>query len=198
MSRRRALRESLGFFGRLAGEFAQGSREAQDLEEEWNPLEPSRGRLRPPGAVEEPLFNVLCTKCDECIKACPEDVLFRAPDSHGEAAGTPIFTPKRKACFLCSDLHCISACGEGALVRPVKMTDIAIGKARIDPSACRAYEGENCHYYVDMCPFPGDAITMLGERPVIKVLECVGCGLCEYYCFRETGRKAIETLPPPE
>lgn len=199
ISRRRMFREGMSLIGRVFNEFAEGAKDS-DVdrgEVDWNPLEPSRGVLRPPGAVEEELFMSLCTKCDECINACPEDVLFRAPESFGDVAGTPTFIPTRKACFLCSELHCIPVCEPKALRMPSSVGEINIGKARLDPSKCRAYEGEDCDWCFQLCPLSGTAIVMLGERPAIKVLECVGCGLCEYYCRREAGRPAIEILPPP-
>lgn len=189
------MREGLGLLGRIVGEFAEAAREAAAWDEP-DPLEPKRGLLRPPGAVAGDLFETLCTRCDDCIMACPEDVLFRVPDEYGAAGGTPTFNPSRKACFLCSDLHCIEACKEGALEAPLSIKEINIGKARLDPSRCIAYEGMSCRVCVDMCPLSGEAMTVLGERPVIKALDCVGCGLCQYYCEREIGRRAIEILPP--
>lgn len=198
-NRRDALREGVGFFGRVVGEFVQGQREVTRktvTEEPRNPLEPKRGLLRPPGAVEEKRFVELCSKCDECIKACPENTLFRVSASYGEAEGTPMFSPKRKPCYLCSELHCISVCDTGALVKPDKISDLSMGKARLDSSKCIAYEDGECRYCIDFCPLSGVAIIDLGGKPLIKALDCVGCGLCESNCRLKAGRTAIETLAP--
>ena len=118
VNRRKLFREGFNFLGKVALEFNDAVN--SDPEDEWNPLEPMRGLLRPPGAVAEEKFLELCTKCDDCIKACPENTLFRAPEAEGkvegEAVGTPTFRPARKPCFLCTDLYCINACQTGALV----------------------------------------------------------------------------------
>ena len=35
--------------------------------------------LRPPGAISEKQFLQSCSRCDECIHACPKDAIVRAP-----------------------------------------------------------------------------------------------------------------------
>lgn len=197
VNRRRLFKEGVSFFGKVTGEFLAAADEARAIlaEEVENLLEPDRALLRPPGAVSEAEFTKLCTSCDDCIKACPEDVLFRADAPFGDKVGTPTFDPKRKACFLCADLHCIVACETGALVKPAHISELAMGKARIDFSLCLAQKGDECQYCLDFCPLTGTAIVKLGETPFIKAAECVGCGLCEYYCRQKTGVNAITTFP---
>jgi ferredoxin-type protein NapG len=199
VSRRQLFSASAGLFGELLGEFVGAAEETRSLMQEERRdhiLDPSRGLLRPPGAIPESAFRRLCDKCDDCIKACPEDVLFRAPAAFGDDEGSPMFDPARKACFLCSEFHCIAACGDkGALVMPTSVTRLAMGKARIDPARCVAHEGVSCEACVRSCPLPTPAIALLGSFPLIKALECVGCGMCEAACRRDTGRNAIVTLP---
>ncbi len=198
VNRRQMFGQSAGFLGELVGQFIGAVEEtkanlAEGVNEPYS-LDPSRGLLRPPGAVGENDFRRLCDSCDACIKACPEDVLFRAPAGSVDDAGRPIFDPSRKACFVCSELHCIGACDRGALVRPESVMRLAMGKARIDPSVCVAHEGVACSACAASCPLPEPAIVMLGEFPLVKALECVGCGLCEETCHTATGRRAIVTL----
>ncbi|MBP1773199.1 MAG: hypothetical protein H6P99_2362, partial [Holophagaceae bacterium] len=35
--------------------------------------------LRPPGALEELEFLTKCTRCDKCVRACPENAILKAP-----------------------------------------------------------------------------------------------------------------------
>lgn len=198
--RRGLFRDGASFLGRIAGEFMAAADEARQLVNEPAApsapgLDPARGLLRPPGALAEREFLTACTRCDACIKACPEDVLFRAPERLGEkVAGTPTFNPPVKACFLCTPLHCIEACADGALLPPERPEALSMGKARIDPARCRAHQGEECRWCVDFCPYSGRAIVALGGIPVVRPTECVGCGLCEYACWQRAGRDAITTL----
>jgi len=198
VSRRRLFREGASFFGRVVGEFVEAKRGVEEEPPaEESLLEPKRGPLRPPGAVKEFFFNSFCDRCDECIRACPEKVLFLAPPEAGLAQGTPVFDPKRKPCFLCAELHCIKSCPTRALVMVDRVEDLAMGVARLDANRCRAYHGETCSYCIDLCPLKGRAIISLGGRPLIRAPECVGCGLCEYHCHHDAGRGAIVTLAPP-
>lgn len=198
IDRRELFREGFNFLGKVAGEFAAAAKvEPEEIDTgNWNPLEPKRGLLRPPGAVEEVYFLSLCDKCDDCIKACPENVLFRAPENCGAATGTPMFKPSRKPCYLCDELHCIKACECSALKMPPLIKNLSMGVARIDSSKCVAYEGKSCNYCIAFCPLTGEAIIEVGGRPLIIADECVGCGQCEYHCFQDAGRRAITTLAP--
>jgi MauM/NapG family ferredoxin protein len=197
VDRRELFKESAGFLGRLAGEiFAAASETKKMIASVGQEPESvtARGRMRPPGAVPEATFLSRCTRCDDCISACPEDVLFRAPTPFGaEVAGTPLFDPRRKSCFLCADLYCITACKENALVMPTGISQVAIGKARIVTHLCYAHLGGECQVCFDNCPLTGSAIQLFGDRPVIMPAECVGCGLCESACREKTGANAIIT-----
>jgi len=198
INRRGLFREGFNFLGKVAGEFAAAVNVEQEEagKGQWNPLEPKRGLLRPPGAIEEVYFLSLCDKCDECIKACPENVLFRAPENLGRAAGTPMFRPASKPCFLCDEFYCIKACDRSALKMAPRVKDFSMGVARLDSSKCLAHEGKSCNYCIVFCPLSGEAIIEAGGWPLIIADECVGCGQCEYHCIEDTGRRAITTLAP--
>lgn len=197
VNRRGLFRSGAQFFEKIAGEFIAAAEDEQDGGQigDIYRVDPKRDLLYPPGAGNARKFNSLCTKCDDCIKACPEGVLFHAPSSSGEESGLPVFDPARKACFLCLDLYCIAACKEGALVMPENISFLKIGRARIDPARCLAQTGGDCSVCFDFCPLQGDAINKLGGIPVIEASRCVGCGLCEYYCKEKTGANAIATIP---
>ncbi len=147
---------------------------------------------RPPGAVDEITFTALCTRCDACLKACPVGAIVHADAIFGKAAGTPVIEPKRKACVMCDDLPCVSACvAEGVRVLhpslPVKMAT-----ARIIKPSCLAYRGTACDECVKACPVDG-AIELRGGVPVIHENTCTGCGLCQQVC--PAPRNAIAVVP---
>src|SRR5690606_36871456 len=93
---------------------------------------------RPPGAVDEVSFLSGCTRCNECISACPAGAIVHAPARFREAAGTPMIDPSAAACVMCEDTPCITACKPGVLRadQPLKM-----GVAYIQTMACLAYTG---------------------------------------------------------
>ncbi|NNE43989.1 MAG: 4Fe-4S dicluster domain-containing protein, partial [Gemmatimonadetes bacterium] len=105
--------------------------------------------LRPPGAIDEPLFMEKCTACDRCIDACPHDVLFRAGPRFRAAAGTPTFDPALAACVLCEDMPCVTACDTGALIPEI---GFQMGTALIDTQQCLAHQGTFCSVCYERCP----------------------------------------------
>ncbi|MCE1229542.1 MAG: 4Fe-4S dicluster domain-containing protein [Firmicutes bacterium] len=167
------------------------------------------GLLRPPGALEEFEFLTACTRCDKCIRACPQDTLQRATGSARFAVGTPYLEPRLMPCYLCTELPCIPACPEGALVWPrrtIKGVEVEgpaavrLGFAAVDPGLCLTWPSEEdpaeaCRTCVDRCPYPGEAIRMVDDpeggpaHPVVDEEVCTGCGLCEYGC--PTAKPAI-------
>ncbi|GJQ23048.1 MAG: 4Fe-4S dicluster domain-containing protein [Planctomycetia bacterium] len=143
---------------------------------------PKGDYLRPPGAVEETEFLSLCTRCDECIKACPAKAIKRYHGLMDVSIGTPVIMPRENPCVLCNGLLCITACKEGAL-KPVDHADkVKMGIARINESRCLAWGGQDCQLCYIKCPLQGDAIFLEDGKPVINEDKCVGCGVCEYAC----------------
>jgi ferredoxin-type protein NapG len=152
------------------------------------------GFFRPPGVVEEALFLSLCTRCDDCIKACPHHSIKRAGKDYGSAAGTPIIIPKEKPCYLCDDFPCIKSCTQRAL-KPIKSKEeVQMGVAVINISRCLAYADQPCKACVIKCPLTGKAITYDNFKPTIHEDACVGCGVCEHVCKTVNDLCAIKTI----
>ena len=159
-------------------------------------------QLRPPGALDEFAFLTACTRCDKCIEACPQDSLVKAGPSAGLGLHAPVLEPRRMACFLCTDLPCVTACPEGALVWPKRRLEdgtelegpraVKIGTARVKEKLCLTYarderEAVPCTTCVDRCPYPGEAIRMVSaeggpDHPEVIEDICTGCGLCTFGC----------------
>lgn len=139
-------------------------------------------RLRPPGAVPEPDFLRLCTRCDDCIAACPAACIVRVPEGEADA-GTPVIVPDSRACVMCAELSCTHVCPEQAL-RPLSdPAELRIGIAFLDEAVCYAYNGSFCNTCVTLCPTEPKAILLnQRQRPVVDTSPCTGCGLCEERC----------------
>jgi len=158
--------------------------------------------LRPPGALDELAFLTSCTRCDKCIPACPENSILKATAGKGLSMGTPYLIPRSMPCFLCTELPCVKACPEGALVWPrLKIGEqeiegpraVRMGTAFVKESLCLTYpDGERsaqaCRACVDRCPYPGEAIRLSvpeeGQmpHPIVESSACTGCGLCVFGC----------------
>jgi ferredoxin-type protein NapG len=143
--------------------------------------------LRPPGAVGEAIFLERCTKCSDCMKACPHESIVIHQD------GTPVIYPDQMPCYLCDDTPCIAACATEALLPVGSVTEARMGVAVINHRLCTA--GQGCHACVSKCPT--DALTMDfdAQRLVVAVERCVGCGMCEHVCRTVNDHIAIRVTP---
>ncbi len=134
--------------------------------------------FRPPGAVDEPTFLAECTRCDECVRACPHDAIIHAPSRLREIEGTPIIDPDRQPCLLCDDLPCVSACEPDVLSRAVP---VMMGTAQIRSQTCLAWNSSTCTVCSEQCPVEG-AIVIEEGKPRVVEETCTGCGVCRYVC----------------
>ena len=160
--------------------------------------------LRPPGAVDEFEFLTKCTRCDLCMRACPENAINVAPPSAGLALKTPFIDPRSVPCFLCTKLPCVAACEEGALLWPRRTlaggtviegpAASQMGTARVKPGLCVTWDTADrdaraCRICVDRCPYPEEAIRIAPARedsavghPMVDPAVCTGCGICVFAC----------------
>jgi ferredoxin-type protein NapG len=168
----------------------------------------SRGRAlapRPPGARDEADFVATCTKCGQCVEACPYDTLKLATAGSDVAIGTPSFEPREVPCYMCEDTPCIEACPTGSLVQGTAIEDARMGLAVLsDQENCIAFQGLRCEVCYRACPLLGKALTLEFEPqertgkhafflPVVHSEACTGCGVCEHACILEEA--AIKVLP---
>ena len=160
--------------------------------------EPSQP-LRPPGAVDELTFKGLCTRCGNCIRSCPHDIIRRDTGQYGfTGILTPVLTFNENYCR--EDCNrCTLVCPSGALVSVTldNKPDIQIGMARVDMNLCLLGEDHECSACMRWCPY--NAIRYIFSEaeymlvPVIDAAKCNGCGACEVAC-PTSPRKAIKIL----
>ncbi len=191
--RRNLLRQGVHFFAKPAVDKVQGK--IDGINKVMDKITKRVPLLRPPGAISERQFLQACSHCDECIHACPKDAILRAPKKMGFLVfNTPYIDPLRNPCVMCTDLPCISACPDEALLPVQNLTDVNMGYAILDKKKCQAYGDTFCQQCVIDCPVPG-AIYQVDDKPIIDKNICTGCGVCMRSCSTVNIPLAIKIKP---
>jgi ferredoxin-type protein NapG len=136
--------------------------------------------LRPPGALDEKEFADKCSRCGECVRACPVQCI--QIDSTGEYGnGLPYIDTSTMSCVMCDELACMARCPSGALL-PTPRDQIDMGTALVRESMCLRTAGQECTICIDHCPVGEAALGLVDGR--VRVIEdgCTGCGRCEHEC----------------
>lgn len=134
-----------------------------------------KGPLRPPWALVETEFLHACTRCGECARACPTQVISERD------AGYPVMNFTAGECTFCGD--CVTACTKGALKRqegqkpwPAKAVigEQCLAHQRIECRVC----GEQCEARAIRFPLKDGGIA----APDLDSALCSGCGACVAPC----------------
>lgn len=143
----------------------------------------------PPGAWSARHFARLCTACQLCVSACPNNVL--RPSTELARLMQPELSYERgycrPECTRCSDV-----CPAGA-IRPITIEDKSstrIGHAVwIRKNCIPLTDGVECGNCARHCPsgailmVPSDNGNPNSVRiPVVNAERCIGCGACENLC----------------
>lgn len=186
LGRRRFLKESVFSVAKAAQEYVK-HRNAPPTEKKDAPtFRPDW--LRPPGAVEETPFLERCTRCGDCVKACPYGSITLS-----RRDGTPEIFSDQRPCYLCEDFPCVSACGTEALLPVEGRDDVAMGVAHVSHRDCTASQG--CNACVSQCPLNALGMDFQSFRLLVHEDRCVGCGICEWTCKTVNDRIAIKVSP---
>ena len=148
--------------------------------------------LRPPWALPESDFASRCTRCDACVRACPEQVLVRGGD------GLPRCVATSGDCTFCGE--CLSRCEPQALFRgevgaPPWAMVAAIG------TDCLAARGVECRVCGEACPEGAIRFHLQRggvARPVLDAGRCTGCGACIGPCPTRAIAMQSDTIIPTE
>jgi len=133
---------------------------------------------RPPWSIAEAAFQHACTRCGDCIRACPEHILV--PES---AHGFPMVDFRLGACTFCQ--LCLESCSHLALIpsnEPWQCLPHIV-------ASCLPKQQVICTTCAEQCD--EDAITfpaLLGAvaLPQIDANRCTGCGACVSPCPSES------------
>ncbi len=148
--------------------------------------------LRPPGARDEQEFLNVCSRCGNCVHACPVQAIHLDHSAH-RAGGVPYVDPDSSACVMCDELSCMNQCPSSALML-VPREAIDMGTAVWNESLClRTTVGEQCTMCVDHCPVGTLALEVVDNRIAVHEDHCTGCGSCQNNC--PTHPKSIVVNP---
>ncbi|GAB3553782.1 ferredoxin-type protein NapF [Noviherbaspirillum agri] len=134
-----------------------------------------KGPLRPPWALVENDFLHACTRCGECVKACPTQVI----SAHD--AGYPSMNFTAGECTFCG--ACVDACKSSALKRvegqPPWKAQATLGEQ------CLAQRKIECRICADQCETRAIRFTLRPGGiaiPAVDSSACTGCGACVAPC----------------
>jgi ferredoxin-type protein NapF len=126
---------------------------------------------RPPWSGED--FTAQCVRCDACLDACPEQVLYRG------GGGYPEIRFDEQGCTLCG--ACVEVCEA-----PVFDTARPAFPWHAEVQAhCLALADIHCQSCQDACEWRAIRfLPQLGRPPQPRVdgEACTGCGACQAPC----------------
>ena len=160
--------------------------------------------IRPPGSAPEAQFLAMCTRCGECLKVCPTNVLQPARLEQGfEALWTPQAVTDWSGCDPNCN-NCGQVCPTGA-IRALPLEEksaVRMGLSVVDQKACLPHAGRaDCDLCQHICKTAGhEAIEFIRVgvemdengmpspdsghlAPMVLAEKCVGCGLCQSRCY---------------
>ena len=133
--------------------------------------------IHPPWTVETSEFIQNCERCDQCIDACPENILFRGD------GGFPTVNFKFGECTFCK--KCANTCNANAFKHEDLNENNAWPLFANINSTCLSLNAIVCRTCGDTCD--ADAIhfklqTRGVSIPIVNTDLCIGCGACLYTC----------------
>jgi len=147
--------------------------------------------IRPPGAQADIGFRLRCTKCGDCVAACPVSAI-KVDHSGNDGGGFPFIDVDTQPCTMCEGKPCMPACPTGAL--QITNSDlIDMGTANYFDQTCLRFNGEDCTMCVDHCPVGSTALEIKDGWVTVHEDGCTGCGVCQNNC--PTDPKSIIVIP---
>jgi len=141
--------------------------------------------IRPPWAIEASIFIDKCTRCDECIKACPEKIISRGD------GGYPEINFQQGECTFC--MKCVESCEADAFIKLPIDKEIDLIIKTIKPwnlnvsfnNTCLSMNAVVCRACADNCDEQSIHFKLkIGgvSEPQFTQNTCTGCGACLSVC----------------
>ncbi|MBT7409175.1 MAG: ferredoxin-type protein NapF [Methylococcales bacterium] len=146
-------------------------------------LNGSRVAIRPPWSLDETTFTEYCSRCGDCVKQCPENILEQG------RGGFPQINFKGNGCTFCQ--VCVEVCKEQVFKQD--LTELPWLLNVTIKSNCVSQHGTVCQVCAEQCET--EAIryryVMGGSQiPELTPDLCTGCG----YCYGTCPTNAIEII----
>jgi ferredoxin-type protein NapF len=156
---------------------------------------PEKQLFRPPAALNEKLFNTLCLRCGNCIKACPTKIIkhYTNPDKP-VAWMTPEVSFENGGYCLGDCNLCGTVCPSGSISPfPVSAKkELFMASVEIGLEKCLLSDQKECDRCKAVCTYKAIKIVRtespLIMKPLVDLSLCVGCGACAAICPAETIR----------
>jgi ferredoxin-type protein NapF len=132
--------------------------------------------VRPPWALAEAAFLQACSRCGDCVQACPESIIKKG------AGGYPRVDFSKGGCTFCES--CVESCRTGALRKPAGGETPWLLSALIAPN-CLAHNRTVCRSCGEACEAQAivfQALPRSVATPVVSAEKCTGCGGCVAVC----------------
>ncbi|MGF1692440.1 ferredoxin-type protein NapF [Photobacterium kagoshimensis] len=128
---------------------------------------------RPPGALDEVLFQKICTGCSECESVCPEKIIHVADD-------LAQLDVDYGYCTMCGE--CQKTCPTGALhaKKPHDEQNDTELRPNFSTNCQNRLFGE-CELCAEQCPHQAISIATF-SLPKLEQAKCDGCSRCKQAC----------------
>lgn len=140
-------------------------------------LRGSRAGVRPPWALPESAFTTQCTRCDDCVSACPGSLITRG------SGGFPELDFRRGGCDLCG--KCRLACKSGAFQAEAAGSLAAWSHRAVIGTRCLSAQGVVCRACGDHCEAGAIRFRLAAAGrsfAQVDLARCTGCGACVAVC----------------
>jgi len=146
-------------------------------------LDGRRAVVRPPWAGAENRFVEQCTRCGECVPACPEGLI---KEGRGRF---PVLDFKIGGCDFCRE--CVQACKPGALKYDSQIDSPPWNLKAYFRNSCLSRNAVVCRSCGEACDERAirfDLRTGGNAFPVLDQDTCTGCGECVSVCPNDSIR----------
>ena len=134
-----------------------------------------KSSMRPPWSDAEEKFLSTCTKCGDCLTACPEKIIDI------DSNGFPEINFAKGECTFCGD--CATSCDANAIKRNSDTPPWDFKASILDQ--CLSKRGVTCRVCGDRCDQRAIKFQLgLGgvADPIIDQVACTACGACFAPC----------------